>query len=130
MLQTGGLDPVLATSAEQALLQLEEQAFALVICDLNLPGISGLELLQHLSKRAPEIVFIVASGISDPEIGSKATANGAYGYLVKPFDRAQLLITVTNALHRPPARAAGARPRRPAAANRRDPDPRAALGDR
>ena len=100
MLDLGGYEATLALSAESAQALLAKQPFALVICDLNLPGISGLELLEELAGQAPDLAFVVATGISDPQVGTVATERGAYGYLIKPFDRAQLLITIANALHR------------------------------
>ena len=100
MLDLGGYEATLAPSAERAQALLGEHPFALVICDLTLPGISGLELLEQLSGKAPDLAFVVATGVSDPQVGTIATERGAYGYLIKPFDRAQLLITIANALHR------------------------------
>lgn len=100
MLASGGHQAVLANSAEQAERLLEGSRFRLVICDINLPGASGLELVGRLTEDPTGPAVIVASGVSDPQTGSTANRSGAYGYLVKPFDVSQLLITVDNALHR------------------------------
>jgi putative two-component system response regulator len=100
MLDEGGYEATLATSAEAARELLAENDFPLAICDINLPGISGLELLEMVDRDGPDLAIIIASGVSDPAIGALATERGAYGYLIKPFDQDQLLITVTNALHR------------------------------
>lgn len=72
----------------------------MAICDLGLPGSDGLELIPRLRRQAPEIAIVVATGISDTRTAGAATELGAFGYLIKPFDQNQLLITVENALHR------------------------------
>jgi putative two-component system response regulator len=100
MLEDGGYEATLATSAEAARELLAGSGFHLAICDINLPGISGLDLLEMVAHDDPDLAIVIASGVSDPAIGALATERGAYGYLVKPFDQDQLLITVANALHR------------------------------
>lgn len=100
MLEDGGYEATLATSAETARELLAENSFPLAICDINLPGISGLEMLEMVDRDDPDLAIIIASGVSDPAVGALATERGAYGYLIKPFDQDQLLITVANALHR------------------------------
>lgn len=100
MLERGGYEVTLATSAERAGELIAERSFALAICDINLPGISGLELLELIGGDDPQLPVVIASGVGDLATGALATERGAYGYLVKPFDQEQLLITVANALHR------------------------------
>ncbi len=110
MLERGGYEVTLATSAERASELIAERSFALAVCDINLPGISGLDLLEAIGGDDPQLPVVIASGVGDLATGALATERGAYGYLIKPFDPEQLLITVANALHR----------RRLAAAKRED----------
>ncbi len=100
MLGEAGHPSDLATSTERARELLGSRDYELAICDIRLPDGSGLDLLAGLGDAGTDLPVIIASGVSDPAIGREATIQGAYGYLVKPFERDQLLITVRNALHR------------------------------
>jgi response regulator RpfG family c-di-GMP phosphodiesterase len=101
MLERGGdFSATLATTAEQAAAVVAEREFPLAVCDIHLPGVSGLELIELLRAETPEIAIVIASGVSDTGVAGAATELGAYGYLIKPLDPNQLLVTVDNALHR------------------------------
>jgi putative two-component system response regulator len=100
LLADSGHDCVSVGSAEEARGILEERSFAVVLCDICLPGRSGLELVEELARTHPEIATVMVTGRNDPKIADKALRLGAYGYLTKPFEANQLLIDVTNALHR------------------------------
>jgi putative two-component system response regulator len=100
MLSEAGHPSSLAASAVEARALLESEQFELAICDIQLPDGSGLDLLAGMSDSGADLPVIIASGVSDPAIGRVATIQGAYGYLIKPFERDQLLITLRNALHR------------------------------
>jgi len=100
LLEGSGHRCAAAASVTDARLLLAAEPFALVLCDINLPGASGLELLSELSGRSPEVATVMVSGRDDPELAGTALESGAYGYLTKPFSRNELLIGVANALHR------------------------------
>ena len=75
-------------TAEAALKQLEAAAAAgdrpdLVLIDVSLPGMSGIELLDELKQRYPELPCLVLSGHTDLVYVRKALANGARGYVAK-----------------------------------------------
>lgn len=89
-----------AASASGARRQLAANAFDLVLCDVNMPGESGLDLVRFISERYPEIAVVMVTGVDEPDIAGIAIEAGAYGYIVKPFTRNEILIGVTNALHR------------------------------
>ncbi len=73
----------------------------LLLSDINLPGESGMELVQRiLSQDDNEIAVVMVTGEDSPELAASAFEMGAYGYLVKPYRRGDLLITVSNALRR------------------------------
>jgi DNA-binding NtrC family response regulator len=72
-------------SAEEAQQRLGEGAFDLVICDLRLPGMSGLELLRHLRETAPGVGFMMITAYGDVETAVEAVKLGAVDYLTKPF---------------------------------------------
>jgi putative two-component system response regulator len=87
-------DPAEARSLAQA------QEFALVTCDVNMPGGSGLALVADLRERHPDIAVVMVSGMDDPRTAAEAGELGAYGYVVKPFEANEMLIAADNALRR------------------------------
>jgi putative two-component system response regulator len=74
--------------------------FALVLCDINMPGGSGLEMLRALRRLHPDIAVVMVTGIADKGTAGKAAEFGASGYVVKPFEAKDLLAAVTSALQR------------------------------
>ena len=72
--------------------------FALVLCDVNMPGGSGLEMLRVLRKLHPNIAVVMVTGIADELTAGRAAEFGAAGYVVKPFETKDLLMTVASAL--------------------------------
>ena len=74
-----------AESAEQALAYLEAESFDVVLTDVSMPGLSGLELLSRVAKHYPDTPVILISGLSDQEHAQALTELGAFDYLLKPF---------------------------------------------
>src|SRR5882672_5074980 len=74
-----------AETAEIALAKLEAQTFDVVLTDISMPGLSGLELLGHVLQKYPETPVIVISGIGDQEHAQGLIRLGAFDYLLKPF---------------------------------------------
>ncbi len=68
-----------------------------VLCDIKMPGMDGIELLDKVSDIAPELPFIMISGHGTIETALEATKKGAYDFIAKPPDLNKLLITVRNA---------------------------------
>ncbi len=87
-----------AGSAEQALARLEESKFQLVISDITMPGMSGLEMIPHVKQRSPETVVVMISGMQTVESAIGALRLGAFDYLMKPFDLRQVEAVVKRAL--------------------------------
>ena len=75
-----------AASAEEALEILERDAFSLVISDINMKGITGLEMVPQILEVAPDTVIIIMSGAQAMENAVGALRVGAFDYLMKPFD--------------------------------------------
>ena len=75
-----------ASSAEQGLELLRREPFALVISDINMDGITGLEMAPQILTVAPDTVVIMMSGAQNIESAVTALRVGAFDYLVKPFD--------------------------------------------
>ena len=87
-----------AGSAEDALVRLSESDFQLVISDITMPGMSGLEMLPFVKERAPNTVVVMISGMQTVESAIEALRLGAFDYLMKPFDLRQVEAVVKRAL--------------------------------
>jgi putative two-component system response regulator len=89
-----------ACDSAEARALVEEHDFVLVTCDVDMPGASGLELVGDLREHHPDLAVVMVSGMDDPGTAAAATALGAYGYVVKPFETNEMLIAAGNALRR------------------------------
>ena len=85
-------------SAEEALGLLESGEFQLVLSDLAMPGMSGLELIPRVRALSPDTLVIVVSGSQEIESAVEALRAGAFDYIVKPFDLEHLQFAVRRAL--------------------------------
>lgn len=74
-----------ADTAEQALVWLAEDTYDVVLTDISMPGIGGVELLGHVRQKQPHTPVIVISGIADEGHAKGLLQLGAYAYLLKPF---------------------------------------------
>lgn len=86
--------------AEAARRALAAGDFELIVCDLKLPGESGLDLLRELPSLKPDAAVIIVTGTDDQQTAEAAIGFGAYGYLIKPFRRVELMVNISNALRR------------------------------
>jgi putative two-component system response regulator len=100
VLEREGYPTALASNGAEARTLLAGRSFALVVCDLQLPGESGDAVVRHVSAQLPGTAVLVVSGGADRDVAEQLLADGAYGYLIKPFGLDQFLITVANALRR------------------------------
>jgi DNA-binding NtrC family response regulator len=74
-----------AQTAEQALARMEVEPYDVVLTDISMPGLSGLELLGHVRQKYPDTPVIIISGINDQEHAQGLIRLGAFEYLLKPF---------------------------------------------
>ena len=91
------------SEAEDGLMALElikKEDFDLVICDIKMPKMDGVEVLQASKKIKPELPFVMISGHGDLETAVNTMRYGAFDYISKPPDLNRLLNTVRNALDR------------------------------
>jgi putative two-component system response regulator len=102
ILERHGFRCELASSADEArkLLESRVEGFQLMLCDVNMPGESGLELLSTTLASHPEVAALMVTGADDPKMAENAIELGAFGYLTKPFRPNELMINIVNALHR------------------------------
>jgi putative nucleotidyltransferase with HDIG domain len=87
-----------AGSAEDALTSLREGQFQLVISDITMPGMSGLDMIPHVKELSPDTVVVMISGMQTVESAIGALRLGAFDYLMKPFDLRQVEAVVKRAL--------------------------------
>jgi putative two-component system response regulator len=90
--------PLQTTSEARAWLRAND--CDVLLCDVNMPGESGLELVESVLLGETRPAVLMMSGDDDPAIGHHTLELGAYGYLVKPFRAMELLLGVQNALSR------------------------------
>ena len=87
-----------ARTAEQALGWLDTEEYDVVITDISMPGLSGVELFAHIQQRQPETPVIIISGISYQQQPEELLKMGAFDYFVKPVRLEQLENGVVRAL--------------------------------
>lgn len=97
-LKQGGYEATWVGSAEQALATMEKRAFDLVISDVRMPGLSGLELLEVLRTRSPDLPVILLTAHGTVPMAVEAMRKGAADFMTKPFNRDEMLFVVKKVL--------------------------------
>ena len=100
LLRDDGHSTDFASDGAMARRKLEEETFELVLCDVNMPGESGFELVRHVIGKHDDTAVVMVSGVDDPRLAESALELGAYGYVVKPFKFTEIPIAVANGLRR------------------------------
>jgi putative two-component system response regulator len=91
---------ILAADGAEARKCLDEQSFDLVLCDVKMPGESGIDLTRHIAAAYEDTAVIMLTAVDDPKTADAAIEAGAYGYIIKPFTPNALIINLRNALRR------------------------------
>jgi putative nucleotidyltransferase with HDIG domain len=94
----GQYDCTTAGSAEEALDRMRQGDFELVVSDITMPGLSGLDMIPHIKSMAPNTVVVMISGMQTVESAIGALRLGAFDYVMKPFDLRQVEAVVQRAL--------------------------------
>ncbi|UCE20442.1 MAG: sigma-54-dependent Fis family transcriptional regulator [Gemmatimonadota bacterium] len=89
---------VLAADGQKALRALEGNDIDVVLLDIKMPGMDGLEVLQEIKQRDPHMAVVIISGHGTISTAVEATKLGAFDFLEKPLDRDRLLLTIRNGL--------------------------------
>lgn len=95
-----GYECLTAAGGEEAIAILQTHEVSLLLVDIVMPGMSGVELLRVVKERFPATAAIVVTGLDDRDTAIKTLELGAYGYVMKPFRGDEVLISVTQALER------------------------------
>ena len=87
-------------TGEQAILLLKKQSFELIISDLFLPGVSGIDILKQVKEEHPQTCVILITGNASAETAVEAMKEGAFDYITKPFNLEKLKLQVAKALEK------------------------------
>ncbi|MFM9021748.1 MAG: response regulator, partial [Sediminibacterium sp.] len=98
ILQHEGYQVEEAADGEQGMKLFQSKTFDLVLCDIKMPKMDGMEVLQQMMAVNPEIPVVMISGHGSIENAVEAVKKGAYDFISKPPDLNRLLITLRNAL--------------------------------
>jgi putative two-component system response regulator len=99
-LEREGYTCTTAADAAEARERLNADPYELMLCDVTMPGESGFSLLAYTHEAHPDTAVIMVTAVDSPHSAKPAAANGAYGYIIKPFDTNTILINVAGALRR------------------------------
>ncbi len=100
ILSDEGYQVLTAASGEEALREVEEHSPDLVLLDVWLPGMDGIETLERIKKTSPELSVVMISGHGNIETAVRATRSGAYDFLEKPLSLERVVLAANRALER------------------------------
>ncbi len=99
-LEIEGYSCLTAGDGEAAMQLLKQEECSLVITDINMPGMSGIDLLREIGAKHPQVAVLMVSAIDDRKVAVQSLQLGAFSYMIKPVSRNELVINVVNALRR------------------------------
>lgn len=100
-LELDGHAVVEASTGEEALLRVREHPVDVVLADIRMPGLHGVELYRHLKRERPGLPVVLMTAFAQESLVSDALAEGVFTVLPKPFDVAHLMATLRRAASRP-----------------------------
>jgi DNA-binding NtrC family response regulator len=98
LLEMEGYDVTIAENGLVAIDRAKERCFDLVITDLRMPGLGGVETLKGLKQLHPRMPVIVVTAYASDETAARCIREGAYGYVMKPFELDHLLRVIEEAV--------------------------------
>lgn len=99
-LTEAGYDVVTAANGQEALDKVSQLQVRVVLSDIKMPGISGIEVLRKLTADHPDICVIMATAVADTQTAVDVMKLGAYDYISKPFNRDDLVMRVRKAIEK------------------------------
>ncbi|MBI4715616.1 MAG: sigma-54-dependent Fis family transcriptional regulator, partial [Nitrospirae bacterium] len=100
MLRREGYEVTAAESGEEALEMVRKESFDLVISDIRMRKVSGLDVLREVKGSFPDTAVIMITAFASSETAVEAMKEGAYDYISKPFDVEAVKITIRRAMER------------------------------
>lgn len=98
MLNKEGYEVTLAEDGQKAVDTLKKKSFDLIISDMQMPNMTGIELLHHVKDQDPDMLFMMITAFGTAETAVEAMKMGAYDYISKPFKIDEVRIVIANAL--------------------------------
>ncbi len=98
MLKKEGYDVTCAEDGQQAVEILKKKSFSMVISDLQMPRMTGIQLLHHVNLNYPDLTFMVITAFGTTESAVEVMKKGAYDYLTKPFKIDEVRLNIKNAV--------------------------------
>ena len=98
MLKLEGYQPALASTAQEGLRKAEESIFDVVLLDISLPDLSGLEVLKSIKRDNPDTGVIMITAYDSGQAAFQASKEGAHSYITKPWDNERVLLEIRNTL--------------------------------
>ncbi|MDX9730394.1 MAG: sigma-54 dependent transcriptional regulator, partial [Bdellovibrionales bacterium] len=98
MLRKEGYDVTCVEDGQKAMDILKKKTFDLIISDLQMPNVTGIELLKHCRETYPDVLFMMITAFGTAESAVEAMKMGAYDYITKPFKIDEVRINIANAL--------------------------------
>lgn len=96
-LKRKGIEALAVENGEKALKLLQEQSFDMIITDMKMPGLTGIDVLRKVKEQSPKMLVIVVTAFGTIENAVEAMQLGAFNYLIKPFSLECLLATIEKA---------------------------------
>ena len=100
MLEKEGYTVICAANGKEALTRIDKDRYDLMLCDIRLGDMTGLEVLKASKKKNPHVTVIMISAFATTETAVEALNQGAFDYVPKPFQNEELLQAISNALER------------------------------
>jgi len=100
VLQGDGYDAVIAANGKEALSVIADGNIDVVLLDIKMPGLSGINVLGKISTDWPDLCVIMITAVSDVQTAVEAMKLGAYDYITKPFDQDEVLLKIRQAVVR------------------------------
>ncbi len=98
MLKKEGYEITTAVDGLNAKEILTKKSFDMIISDMQMPNMTGIELLKHVKESYPDIVFMIITAFGTTETAVEAMKMGAYDYVTKPFKIDEVRLNIANAL--------------------------------
>ncbi|MFM1899333.1 MAG: hypothetical protein RL577_1573 [Bacteroidota bacterium] len=100
ILEYENFNVTLAEDGQKGYQYIQKNDYDVVLCDVKMPGMDGMEVLERSLALKPELPFVMISGHGNVEMAIDATKKGAFDFITKPPDLNRLLITLRNAIER------------------------------
>ena len=98
LMQTGLFDSTVVNDSREVMGLLEREGFDIIVLDMDMPNVTGMEILREMRGKGDETPVVVLTGVSDVDLAVKSMKLGAFDYLIKPVDDDKLLEVLDGAL--------------------------------